>query len=114
MAILTFSLLFRALTSRLQIAYLTPLSNSKSAVVHLPNIRSGWIPGQHVRIRVLTGGMGWGAMECHPFTLASAAENGKGAKLVVKVAGDWTGKLFDVAQKKAFGDVEGRRGYPGT
>lgn len=52
--------------------------------------------------------------ESHPFTLASAPTSGSsesetqemegGAKLVVKSAGDWTSKLFQMASKA------GRRG----
>ena len=111
---LFFSLLLRAVTSRLHIAFLTPLPSSKSTIVHLPSLRSGWIPGQHVRIRVLTGGMGLGAiLEGHPFTLATAPiVEGEGGKLVVKAAGDWTTKLFEVASKRSKGDVELGRGYP--
>ncbi|KAF8340632.1 uncharacterized protein EI90DRAFT_3117135 [Cantharellus anzutake] len=97
----------RILTSRLHIAYLTPLPSSKSTIIHLPSIRSGWIPGQHVRIRVLTGGMGLTQVwEGHPFTLSTAPQHGEGAKLVVKAAGDWTNRLFEIAEKKGRGDAE--------
>lgn len=67
--------------------------------------------------------------ESHPFTLASAPSSGSsdsatveedgGAKLVVKSAGDWTSKLFNIASKagKRGGDAESSimvrgRGYP--
>ncbi|KAF9506869.1 hypothetical protein BS47DRAFT_1489162 [Hydnum rufescens UP504] len=114
LAFLFFSLVLRALTSRVHIAYLTPLSSSRSTVVHLPSLRSGWIPGQHVRIRVLTGGMGLRATsEGHPFTLATAPTvDGVGGKLVVMAAGDWTAKLLQVAKKRSQADVEDGRGYP--
>ncbi|KAF9506872.1 hypothetical protein BS47DRAFT_368451 [Hydnum rufescens UP504] len=114
LAFLFFSLVLRALTSRIHIAYLTPLSSSRSTVIHFPSLRSGWIPGQHVRIRVLTGGMGLGAiLEGHPFTLATAPTvDGVGGKLLVKAAGDWTEKLLQVAKKRSQADVEDGRGYP--
>lgn len=63
--------------------------------------------------------------EGHPFTLASIpstseGEGGDGAKLVVKAAGDWTNRLFEVAKKgipkggDSCGEAVGRqgRGYP--
>ncbi len=100
----------RALTSRLHIAYVTPLTSSKSTIVHLPSLRSGWIPGQHVRVRVLTGGMGlFQLWESHPFTL-STAPGSEGAKLIVKATGDWTNKLFEIAQRKGKGDDESGAG----
>lgn len=116
----------RLFTSRLHIAYLTALPSSKSTIVHLPSVRSGWIPGQSIRIRVLTGGMGLDKVwEGHPFTLASIpsttddkGHGGDGAKLVVKAAGDWTNQLFAVAKKglpqSSDAEIAGKhgRGYP--
>lgn len=105
-------------TSRLHIAYIVPLPNSKSTVISLPSARNGWLPGQHVRIRVLTGGMGIsGLLEAHPFTIATAPQLGgsdaPGVKLVVKVAGDWTQKLFDIAHKGQDAEKGAGRGRPG-
>ncbi|KAF8322745.1 hypothetical protein DL93DRAFT_1057146 [Clavulina sp. PMI_390] len=116
------SVISRILTSRLHIAYVTALPNTKSTIVHFPSIRGGWLPGQHVRIRVLTGGMPIETLwEGHPFTLASADSQGDGARLVVKAAGNWTNSLFAIAKKKTVagkkaegGDVEIGigKGYP--
>src|SRR5258708_19510172 len=47
--------------------------------------------------------------ESHPFRL-STAPGSEGAKLIVKATGDWTNKLFEIAQRKGKGDDESGAG----
>ena len=66
--------------------------------IEVPHLNAGWRPGQHVRLRVLSTGLGvLGWAEVHPFTIASVS--GDGLTLMVKKAGDWTNKLYDMAAK---------------
>ena len=81
--------------TRLAHAELTVLPGSKTTLVSVPALRSGWRPGQHVRIRVPGLGVRHG-LEGHPFTIASAPD-GEGMVLMCKVAGDWTKRLYDFA-----------------
>jgi NAD(P)H-flavin reductase len=81
--------------TRLAHAEFTILPGSQTTLVSISALRSGWRPGQHVRIRVPSLGMRHG-FEGHPFTIASAPD-GEGMVLMCKVAGDWTKKLYDFA-----------------
>ncbi|CDO76408.1 hypothetical protein BN946_scf184937.g22 [Trametes cinnabarina] len=76
----------------------------------IPAINSGWRAGQHVRLRVLSLGMGWrGWSEAHPFTIASVCRSpsGEGLVLMCKKAGDWTNRLYELAQRADYGEANG-------
>ncbi|WVQ85105.1 hypothetical protein IAT38_007270 [Cryptococcus sp. DSM 104549] len=87
--------------TRLASAELHALQSSETTVITIPALRSGWRAGQHVRIRVPALGLKHG-LEGHPFTIASAPD-GEGMVLMVKKAGDWTTKLFELAQEGQVG-----------
>lgn len=89
------SLLSSACKTRIAHAELLTLPGSDVTGIFIPTLRTGWRPGQHVRIRVPALGLkiGW---ESHPFTISSAP-NGDGLVLLCKRAGDWTNALADLA-----------------
>ncbi|OWZ68429.1 hypothetical protein AYX14_05490 [Cryptococcus neoformans] len=82
--------------TRLANAHLHALLSSNTTVVTIPALKSGWRPGQHVRIRIPALGSLHG-FEGHPFTISSAP-NGEGMVLMCKDAGDWTKRLFDYSR----------------
>ena len=86
----------RSVTTRIVRPQLQALPNAQSTLVIINTLSSGFFPGQHVRIRVPAIKL----LESHPFTIASA--NGEGVELIVKVSGDWTAKLHQMA-------LEGRK-----
>lgn len=68
--------------------------------IHIPDCDAGWLPTQHVLLRVLSGS---GIFESHPFTITNAPSTAfsaspRGIILYAKVAGDWTKKLHDLAR----------------
>ncbi len=101
----------RVIKSRMTVAYLQTIPDLGTTLVMMPRASGGWRAGQHIRIRVLKGDM---ILETHPFTIACACEGQKdgligiggadGMILMVKKAGDWTRKLYDLA---AQADMEG-------
>lgn len=101
LAIYGFSILCSITKTRLAHAEFVALT-SKTTVITVPTLRSGWRAGQHVRIRVPALG-GRAGFEAHPFTIASAP-NTQGLVLMCKVAGDWTQQLFDFASKAPSSD----------
>ncbi|KDQ20918.1 hypothetical protein BOTBODRAFT_26929 [Botryobasidium botryosum FD-172 SS1] len=97
-----FNVIMRALTTQTtHVAFLTPLDGAKSTLISVPTIKSGWYPGQHVRIRV--GRLGWD--EAHPFTISSAGGM-RGVQVIAKNAGDWTRKLHAIS-KDVVSEVKG-------
>ncbi|KAI0328757.1 iron reductase [Cubamyces sp. BRFM 1775] len=102
--------LMRIIKSRIAVAHLRPLPDLGMTRVEIPSINSGWRAGQHVRLRVLSLGMGWrGWAEAHPFTIASVCRSpsGEGLVLMCKKAGDWTNKLYELAQRADYGEANG-------
>ena len=98
------------LKTRLAHAELVALPGSSTTVITIPALKSGWRAGQHVRIRIPALGLPSG-LEAHPLTIASAPD-GQGMVLMCKAAGDWTDKLFDLANDPALAtndDKLGRR-----
>ena len=90
--------LIRVLKSRICTATLLPIPELGMTRIEIPHLNAGWRPGQHVRLRVLSTGVGLlGWSEVHPFTIASAS--GDSLTLMVKKAGDWTNKLYNMATK---------------
>ncbi|CAE6423815.1 unnamed protein product [Rhizoctonia solani] len=93
----------RLAKTRLRKAILTPVPELGSTHIYVPRLDKGWIAGQHVRIRVLSFGVGiFGWTECHPFTIANSPNDvPEGLTLVCKRAGDWTSALYQMANKKS-------------
>jgi len=90
--------LIRLFKTRIANATLRPIPELGMTRIEVPHLNAGWRPGQHVRLRVLSTGLGvLGWAEVHPFTIASVS--GDGLTLMVKKAGDWTNKLYDMAAK---------------
>ncbi|KAE9402619.1 hypothetical protein BT96DRAFT_974233 [Gymnopus androsaceus JB14] len=93
-----FDILQRVLKTRVSTATIRTIPELGITRVEIPNINSGWRAGQHVRLRVISSGMGLiGWSEIHPFTIASVANSPEGLVLFCKKAGDWTNKLYDMA-----------------
>ncbi|KAF8608490.1 hypothetical protein BDV93DRAFT_519518 [Ceratobasidium sp. AG-I] len=116
--------LVRLAKTRLRKAILTPIPELGCTHVYIPQVDGGWVAGQHVRLRVLSFGVGiFGWTECHPFTIANAGNDVPGGlTLVCKRAGDWTSGLYRMASNKSKEDehrsvyvlVEGPYGGPGN
>ncbi|KAF8960642.1 hypothetical protein BDZ97DRAFT_1922018 [Flammula alnicola] len=71
--------------------------------VEIPNVNAGWRAGQHVRLRVMSTGMGWiGWAEVHPFTIANVSKSEEGMVLMCKKAGRWTRNLYEIAKKAEY------------
>jgi ferric-chelate reductase len=110
--------------TRISSAIIRPLPELDATRIEIPNINAGWRAGQHVRIRILSSGMGWfGWSEMHPFTIASVgasrssrggavSRGGSGAEdgmvLMCKKTGTWTRSLFEMA--KLGGYIDGFAG----
>ena len=105
--------LLRIIKTRVATAHLRPLPDLGVTRVEIPTLNAGWRAGQHVRLRVFSLGMGLrGWAESHPFTIASVSRcpSGEGLVLMVKKAGDWTNKLYNVAQRADYGEANGLGG----
>lgn len=88
--------LTRMFKTRICTATLRPIPELGMTWIEIPHLNAGWRPGQHVRLRVLStnlGILGWA--EIHPFTIASAT--GDGLTVMVKKAGDWSNRLYNMA-----------------
>jgi ferric-chelate reductase len=75
--------------------------NRGTTLVHVPSLRAGWRAGQHVRVRVVSGGWlawlaTWFLCRARPFTIAAGSDSG-GVMLQIKALGSWTRKLLCVA-----------------
>jgi len=90
--------LTRLFKTRISNATLRPIAELGMTRIEIPHLNAGWRPGQHVRLRILSTGVGiLGWSEIHPFTIASVS--GDGLVLMVKKAGDWTNAVYDMATK---------------
>jgi len=88
----------RLVKTRTQSAFIQQVPELNAVRLEIPSLNAGWRAGQHVRIRVLSMGMGiMGWSEIHPFTIASASDSPNGVVLLVKQAGDWTKALYMLA-----------------
>ena len=73
--------------------------------VDISSSKTGWHPGQHVRLRVLSAAMGFGGMtEVHPFTIASTTDTEEGLVLICRKTGNWTEELYEMAQIPAISE----------
>jgi ferric-chelate reductase len=89
--------LIRLFKTRVRNARIQPLPELNMTRLEVPRLNAGWRAGQHVRVRVISSGMGWfGWAESHPFTIASMGNGEDGLVLMCKKAGGWTSKLYEV------------------
>ncbi|OWZ69638.1 hypothetical protein AYX14_04971 [Cryptococcus neoformans] len=98
-AIYAYDLIVRMLRYRIKDATLVPVDKTLT-MIHIPDCDAGWLPTQHVLLRVLSGS---GIFESHPFTITNAPSTAfsaspRGIILYAKVAGDWTRKLHALAR----------------
>ena len=99
----------RILKSRITTAIVHPVPDLDSTRVEISKYNAGWRAGQHIRLRVLSSGMGWfGWAEIHPFTIASVSRGQDGIVLICKKTGTWTKNLYEIA--KSGGHKEGETG----
>ncbi|GLB41051.1 putative ferric reductase like transmembrane component [Lyophyllum shimeji] len=114
----------RTVKTRVATAIIRPLSELNSTHIEIPHLNGGWRAGQHVRLRVLSLGVGWwGWVETHPFTIASVSGGHEGVVLIAKKTGGWTSKLYEMAKSSGYTEagygrnikvmVEGPYGGPG-
>lgn len=88
--------LIRVFKTRICTATLRPVPELGMTRIEISHLNAGWRPGQHVRLRILSASIGiFGWAEIHPFTIASAS--GDGLTLMVKKAGDWSSRLYNMA-----------------
>ncbi|KZT12697.1 incomplete iron reductase [Laetiporus sulphureus 93-53] len=105
-----FDRLVRMIQTRITSAHLRPIPELGMTRIEIPSVNAGWRAGDHVRIRVLSAGMGTiGWAESHPFTIANVSKNrnGEGLVLLCKKAGDWTSRLYDTAMRSEYGEAPG-------
>ncbi|PSR76381.1 hypothetical protein PHLCEN_2v8477 [Hermanssonia centrifuga] len=105
-----FDRLMRLVKTRYTVARLCALSELNMTRVEVQGINAGWRAGQHVRLRILSRGLGlFGWMECHPFTIASVSKshNGEGLILMCKKTGMWTSRLYDLARRAEYSEANG-------
>ncbi|KAF9450866.1 hypothetical protein P691DRAFT_429417 [Macrolepiota fuliginosa MF-IS2] len=117
---------FRFFKTRVVTATIRPLPELDLTRIEIPTINAGWRAGQHVRVRILSTGVGWlGWTEMHPFTIASVASSDhlignrhsnasdrwrgggggeEGMVLMCKNAGTWTRRLFEMAKMSGYVD----------
>lgn len=93
-----FSHFARLMRYRIKDATIVPV-DSTLTMIHIPDCDAGWLPTQHVNLRVLRGA---GIFEAHPFTITNApptalSGNPRGIVLYAKVCGDWTRRLHRMA-----------------
>ncbi|KAK8864285.1 hypothetical protein IAR55_001531 [Kwoniella newhampshirensis] len=98
-AIYAYDLLVRMFRYRIKDATLVPIDDTLT-MIHIPDCDAGWLPTQHVLLRVLRGS---GIFESHPFTITNApstpfSASPRGIMLYAKVSGDWTKKLHTMAR----------------
>ncbi|KAI0081353.1 hypothetical protein K474DRAFT_1588112 [Panus rudis PR-1116 ss-1] len=114
---------FRVVRSRIGTAHIETIPEIGTTLVRFnqPRLNAGWKAGQHVRVRVMSLKMGWFAWaDVHPFTIASAprapsvaahfrthptlatqGDDGGELVLMIKKAGDWTDRLYHLADEPA-------------
>ena len=97
--------MMRVVKTRFATATLQTIPELGLTRVDISSLKTGWRPGQHVRLRVLSTAMGfWGMTEVHPFTIASATDTEEGLVLMCRKTGRWTQKLYEMAQTPAIGE----------
>ncbi|KAG5636484.1 hypothetical protein H0H81_007849 [Sphagnurus paluster] len=93
----------RLLKTRISTAIIRPLPELNTTRIEIPNINRGWRAGQHIRLRVLSSGLGlFGWTEVHPFTIANVSGTEEGLVLLAKKSGRWTSALYDMAKTSGY------------
>ncbi|KIM37682.1 hypothetical protein M413DRAFT_448216 [Hebeloma cylindrosporum] len=102
LALYGLDLLMRMFRHRIKDAVLVPIGNQMT-LVHIPYATSGWIAGQHVRLRVFFSGR---VFESHPLSVFSAPPDVScitsmptGISLGVRAVGDWSKALNSFANQ---------------
>ncbi|KAH9482731.1 Ferric/cupric reductase transmembrane component B [Psilocybe cubensis] len=102
--------LLRVVKTRCSTAFLRPIPELGLTRVEIPGINAGWRAGQHVRLRVVSSGMGLlGWAENHPFTVANISNTEEGMVLLCKESGDWTRRLEKIAKSSTHEGTIGRQ-----
>ncbi|KAI6169660.1 hypothetical protein EDD17DRAFT_23150 [Pisolithus thermaeus] len=97
--------LMRMVKTRITTATLRPIPELGLTRVEIPSLNSGWRAGQHVRLQVLSTGMGFlGLTEVHPFTIANVERTEEGMVLMCKKAGRWTTKMYELSATAKYGE----------
>ncbi|KAI6044553.1 ferric reductase like transmembrane component-domain-containing protein, partial [Pisolithus marmoratus] len=97
--------LIRLVKTRITTATLRPIPELGLTRVEIPSLNSGWRAGQHIRLRVLSTGMGFlGLTEVHPFTIANVEKTEEGMVLMCKKAGRWTTKMYELSATAKYGE----------
>ncbi|KAJ9100909.1 hypothetical protein QFC20_005325 [Naganishia adeliensis] len=121
-ALYALDLLLRAFRYRFKDALLVPLDETMT-MIHIPDCDAGWLPTQHVHLRILVGAR---VFESHAFTItnapASAHTGGavvgapamRGITLYAKVTGDWTRAVNALARAPGYKLVGGEDDEEGT
>lgn len=74
-AFYAFDRVARVLKTRYTVARLRAIPELNTTHIEIPSLNAGWRAGQHVRLTVMSRGMGLlGCTETHPFTIASATK----------------------------------------
>lgn len=108
LALYSLDLCCRMAKTRLCTGHITAVPLMHSTRLEIPRLNTGWRAGQHVRVRVLSSGIGgWlGWSQSHPFIIASAPGHPAGLVLLCKKSGSWTKNLYKMANTCGFSDLE--------
>ncbi|EJD07923.1 uncharacterized protein FOMMEDRAFT_74257 [Fomitiporia mediterranea MF3/22] len=103
--------LLRLLKTRFCVARIKTVPELGLVRLEIPAITRGWRAGQHVRVRILSTEIGLLACTvAHPFTVANApggeSAEKRGLTLLVKKAGNWTSRLYDIAGRAGYYPTE--------
>ncbi|KAG9101493.1 hypothetical protein FS749_006396 [Ceratobasidium sp. UAMH 11750] len=100
-------LVLRLARFRLKDAYLTSV-DQQMTLIRIPDVRGGWIAGQHVRLRVFFDGR---PFESHPLTILNAdlattalppsSPTSTGITLGARAVGDWSRALNRLSSENA-------------
>ncbi|KDQ17366.1 hypothetical protein BOTBODRAFT_30178 [Botryobasidium botryosum FD-172 SS1] len=110
-------LLLRCCKSHFVAASITAIPEMGCTRIVIPTLYTGWRAGQHVRLRVLCSRDVMWMDAPHPFTIASvhgkSGAEGRGLVLYCKKAGDWTNKLYALANGGTTAGALENEGYGG-
>ncbi|WVQ67790.1 uncharacterized protein L199_005995 [Kwoniella botswanensis] len=102
-AIYGYDLFVRMLRYRIKDATLVPVDDTLT-MIHIADCDSGWLPTQHIFVKVLKGS---GVFESHPFTITNATSTtDRGIVLYAKISGDWTRRIHDLARDTGTFEVD--------
>ncbi|ORX36798.1 hypothetical protein BD324DRAFT_627198 [Kockovaella imperatae] len=103
-ALYTYDVAVRCIRFRIKDAVVSAI-DSIQTLIYIPDCDYGWLPTQHVFLRVFRGP---GIFESHPFTITNAAAwpgsgSPRGIVLYASIAGDWTRRLHESAVERQIG-----------